>query len=184
MNEPQRHRGTENEEQDPLSRKIIGAAIEVHRALGPGLPESLYEKALCIELEARGIKYARQVAVFAHYKGQLLGTYYVDLVVEDLIVVEVKSVTPHQETSRPDPQLSFASSQERNHAPSAMKIRVARRREAADGSGTLREKHKDPRFILCVFRGAFLIRSRPAPPVGRATLCRSLCLCVSVSLWS
>ena len=93
MNEPQRHRGTENEEQDPLSRKIIGAAIEVHRALGPGLPESLYEKALCIELEARGIKYARQVAVFAHYKGQLLGTYYVDLVVEDLIVVEVKSVT-------------------------------------------------------------------------------------------
>ena len=57
------------------------------------MPESLYEKALCIELEARGIKYARQVAVFAHYKGQLLGTYYVDLVVEDLIVVEVKSVT-------------------------------------------------------------------------------------------
>jgi GxxExxY protein len=93
MNEPQRHRGTENEEQDPLSRKIIGAAIEVHRALGPGPPESLYEKALCIELEARGIKYSRQVAVFAHYKGQLLGTYYVDLVVEDLIVVEVKSVT-------------------------------------------------------------------------------------------
>ena len=93
MNEPQRHRGTENEEQDPLSRKIIGATIEVHRALGPGLPESLYEKALCIELEARGIKYARQVAVLAHYKGQLLGTYYVDLVVEDLIVVEVKSVT-------------------------------------------------------------------------------------------
>jgi len=93
MNEPQRHRGTENEEQDPLSRKIIGAATEVHRALGPGVPESLYEKALCIELEARGIKYARQVAVFAHYKGQLLGTYYVDLIVENLIVVEVKSVT-------------------------------------------------------------------------------------------
>ena len=92
MNEPQRHRDTENEERDPLTRQIIGAAIEVHRVLGPGLPESLYEKALCIELEARGLKYARQLGVPAYYKERHLGTYYVDLVVEDLVVVEVKSV--------------------------------------------------------------------------------------------
>ena len=93
MNEPQRHRGTENEERDPLTRQIIGAAIEVHRVLGPGLLESIYEKALCIELDTRGLKYARQLEVPAYYKGRLLGTYYVDLLVEDLVVVEVKSVT-------------------------------------------------------------------------------------------
>ena len=93
MNEPQRHRGTENEERDPLTRKIIGAAIEVHRVLGPGLPEPLYEKALGIELDARGVKHARQVAVSVHYKGRLLGTYYLDLLVEDLVVVEIKSVS-------------------------------------------------------------------------------------------
>jgi GxxExxY protein len=93
MNEPQRHRGTENEGRDPLTRQIIGAAIEVHRVLGPGLLESMYEKALCIELDTRGLEYARQLEVPAYYKGRLLGTYYVDLLVEDLVVVEVKSVT-------------------------------------------------------------------------------------------
>jgi GxxExxY protein len=93
MNEPQRHRGTENEERDPLTRQIIGAAIEVHRVLGPGLLESMYEKALCIELDTRGLKYARQLEVPAYYKGRLLGTYDVDLLVEDLVVVEVKTVT-------------------------------------------------------------------------------------------
>ena len=87
------HRGTENEQRDPLTRQIIGAAIEVHRVLGPGLLESIYEKALCIELDTRGLKYARQLEVPAYYKGRLLGTYYVDLLVEDLVVVEVKSVT-------------------------------------------------------------------------------------------
>src|SRR6202008_1358903 len=72
MNEPQRHRDTENEERDPLTRQIIGAAIDVHRILGPGLPEALYEKALCIELDARGLKYARQLGVPVYYKERLL----------------------------------------------------------------------------------------------------------------
>jgi GxxExxY protein len=90
--ETQRHRDTENEERDPLTRQIIGAAMEVHRILGPGLLERIYERALCIELEARGRKYARQLEVPAYYKGWPLGTYYVDLLVEDLVVVEVKSV--------------------------------------------------------------------------------------------
>ena len=92
MNEPQRHRDTEDDRRDPLTGQIIGAAIEVHRTLGPGLLEAMYEKALCIELEERKLRCARQVPVHAHYKGQLLGTYYIDLLVEDLVVVEVKSV--------------------------------------------------------------------------------------------
>ena len=94
MNEPQRHRDTEIEERDPLTRQIIGAAIEVHRILGPGLLEAIYEKALCIELDARGVKYAKQVRVPAIYKGRSIGNYYVDLIVENAVVVEVKSVVP------------------------------------------------------------------------------------------
>jgi GxxExxY protein len=86
------HRDTELEQINVVTERVIGAAIEVHRALGPGLLEGLYETALCIELDERGIKYARQVKVPAHYKGRPLGDYTVDLVVEDLVVVEVKSV--------------------------------------------------------------------------------------------
>jgi GxxExxY protein len=92
MNQPQRHRDTELEALTPLSSEIIGAAIEVHRILGPGLLESIYLTALCIELEDRSIKFVRQVCVPAFYKGRSLGNYRVDLIVEDKIVVEVKSV--------------------------------------------------------------------------------------------
>ncbi|MEK6209611.1 MAG: GxxExxY protein [Pseudomonadota bacterium] len=76
-----------------LSGEIIGAAIEVHRILGPGLLESLYEEALVMELEERKIKVTRQVEVPVQYKGQLLKNLLrLDLLVGDLIVVEVKSV--------------------------------------------------------------------------------------------
>lgn len=92
MNEPQRHRSTEIEDQDPLTRRIIGAAIEVHRTLGPGLLESVYERALCIELDLRALKYQHQVRIPALYKGRSVGDYCVDLIVEDAVVVEVKSV--------------------------------------------------------------------------------------------
>ena len=92
MDQPQRHRGTEFEDLNRVTERIIGAAIEVHRALGPGLLESLYEAALCIELDERRIRYARQVRVPALYKRRSLGEYTVDLIVEDLVVVEVKSV--------------------------------------------------------------------------------------------
>ena len=53
---------------DPLTHAIIGAAIEVHRVLGPGLLESIYEEALCLELSQRGIKFQRQVPVDVWYK--------------------------------------------------------------------------------------------------------------------
>jgi GxxExxY protein len=75
-----------------LTEKIIGAAIEVHRHLGPGLLESTYEEALCIELEAAGLKYQRQLAVPVIYKGRTIGDYRIDLLIEGLVLVEVKSV--------------------------------------------------------------------------------------------
>ncbi len=76
-----------------LSGEVIGAAIEVHRILGPGLLESLYEEALVVELQLRGINVARQLEVPVDYKDQRLqNRLRLDLLVGDLIVVEVKSV--------------------------------------------------------------------------------------------
>jgi GxxExxY protein len=76
-----------------LTSQIIGAAIEVHRVLGPGLLESMYEAAMSIELDDRGLTHQRQTRIPAYYKGRPLGVYCVDLIVEDRVVVEVKSVT-------------------------------------------------------------------------------------------
>jgi GxxExxY protein len=72
---------------------IIGAAIEVHRHLGPGLMESVYEECLCYELNQRGLKFQRQVSLPVAYKGLKLACgYKVDLLVEDLVIVELKAV--------------------------------------------------------------------------------------------
>ena len=81
------------DDRDELTEQIIGAAIEVHRVLGPGLLESIYEQALVIELELRGIPCARQVEVDIHYKGHLLKGQRLDLVVAGEAIVETKSVT-------------------------------------------------------------------------------------------
>ncbi|GAB6083998.1 GxxExxY protein [Desulfuromonas carbonis] len=75
-----------------LSEQIIGGAIEVHRELGPGLLESLYEKALCFELERRSLSVQNQLEVPVLYKGQRLGVHRLDLLVEYQIVVELKAV--------------------------------------------------------------------------------------------
>jgi len=91
METPRRLGGTELEQINGVTERIIGSAIEVHRILGPGLLESIYDAALCIELDERAIKYARQVRIPALYKGRSLGHYLVDFIVEDL-VVEIKSV--------------------------------------------------------------------------------------------
>ena len=77
---------------DEMTERVIGCGITVHRTLGPGLMESTYEAALCIELEEAGFTYTRQVRVPILYKGQIIGEYRPDLLVEDRIVVEVKSV--------------------------------------------------------------------------------------------
>jgi len=76
-----------------LTRAIIGAAIEVHRVLGPGLLESAYEECLCHELALRGIRFKRQYPVPLEYKGLKLDKcYQLDLLVENFCVVEIKSV--------------------------------------------------------------------------------------------
>ena len=89
MKLPQSHGVTEI---SALTQKIIGCAIEVHRGLGPGLLETIYESALCIELDEIGLSYVRQSRAPDYYKGRLLGEYRVDLIVAGLVVVEVKSV--------------------------------------------------------------------------------------------
>jgi len=76
-----------------VTEAVIGAAIEVHKALGPGLLESAYEECLCRELELRGIAYRRQVALPVTYKGiQLDCGYRLDILVENLVVIEIKTV--------------------------------------------------------------------------------------------
>jgi len=75
-----------------LTESIIGCAIEVHRQLGPGLLEGTYEEAPCIELSDAGWKFQRQLMVPVIYKGRKIGEYRLDLLVEDLVVVEIKSV--------------------------------------------------------------------------------------------
>src|SRR5258708_8047615 len=80
-------------ERDPLPNSILGAAIEVHRHLGPGLLESIYEACLAWELRARDIRIERQVPVPVVYKGlQVRLAYRLDLVVQQSGVVEVKAV--------------------------------------------------------------------------------------------
>ena len=76
-----------------ITEKIIGCAIEVHRGLGPGLLESAYEECLCYELAQAGISFRRQVKLPVVYKDVSLECgYRMDLVVEDLVIVEIKAV--------------------------------------------------------------------------------------------
>jgi GxxExxY protein len=78
---------------DALTEKIIGAAIEVHRVLGPGLLETLYEQALCVELGLTGIPVERQVYHDVYYKGVILTGQRIDLLVANEVVVEIKAVS-------------------------------------------------------------------------------------------
>lgn len=80
------------EQNDALTERIIGCAIEVHRTLGPGLLETTYESALAVELRLAGLIFERQLVVPIVYKGQPVGEYRLDLVVEKSVIVEIKSV--------------------------------------------------------------------------------------------
>jgi GxxExxY protein len=78
---------------EELTENIIGAAIEVHKTLGPGLLESAYEECLCHELHLRGINFQRQVPLPVRYKEINLDCgYRIDLVVEDYVILELKCV--------------------------------------------------------------------------------------------
>jgi GxxExxY protein len=77
---------------EELTEQIIGGAIEVHRRLGPGFLEAIYEKALVIELEKRGLRVERQVEIPIQYDGFEVGRHILDLIIESTIVVELKAV--------------------------------------------------------------------------------------------
>lgn len=80
-------------ETNELSDKIIGAAIRVHKELGPGLLESVYEEALCLELEDLKLNFEKQLIIPLYYKNKLLKNYFrLDILVENEIIVELKSV--------------------------------------------------------------------------------------------
>ena len=78
---------------DPVTHEIIGAAIEVHRELGPGILESAYEECLCFELAQRGVSVRRQTPLPIRYKGhEIEFGFRPDLIVENQVIVELKSV--------------------------------------------------------------------------------------------
>jgi GxxExxY protein len=80
------------EPNDSLTAKVIGAAIRVHKELGPGFLESFYEEALCIELTLLGMRFERQVLVPVYYRERILGEHRLDLLVQGELVVELKTV--------------------------------------------------------------------------------------------
>ena len=81
------------EERDPLTEAVIGAAIEVHRILGPGLLESIYERCLCHELNLRGIVHERQWLLSVNYKGVVLDAdLRLDIVIPGQLILELKAV--------------------------------------------------------------------------------------------
>ncbi len=78
---------------EPFSRQVIGCAIEVHRTLGPGLLESIYEACLCRELADARLNFTRQAELPVFYKGQPIDCdLRMDIVVEDALVIEIKAV--------------------------------------------------------------------------------------------
>lgn len=79
-------------EVDKLANQLIGAAIEVHKVLGPGFLESVYEQSLAIELTERGIEFERQKPVELKYKQQIVGEARLDLLVDGRLIVELKAV--------------------------------------------------------------------------------------------
>jgi len=89
---PQRSPRTQRGAKDTLTELIIACAIEVHRILGPGLLESIYEEALCHEFTIRGVPFERQKEVDVIYKSKAIKGQRLDLVVDGQVVIEIKAV--------------------------------------------------------------------------------------------
>src|SRR4051812_47167589 len=81
-----------DDEMDKLTEAVIGAAIEVHQELGPGLPEHVYENALCVELQLRQIPFECQCVQTVNYKGHKVGEMRLDLLIGGKLIVELKAV--------------------------------------------------------------------------------------------
>ncbi|GAB4544463.1 MAG: GxxExxY protein [Anaerolineales bacterium] len=77
--------------ENATTQRIIKCAIEVHKQLGPGLLESIYENALAVEFEMEGLSYKQQLEIPVIYKNRRLGDYRLDLLVEEMVIAEVKS---------------------------------------------------------------------------------------------
>ena len=77
---------------DRWAHQVVGAALEVHRTLGPGFLESIYEQALCAERLSRAVPFRRQVPIAVRYKGQIVGQGQLDLLIGQRLVVELKAV--------------------------------------------------------------------------------------------
>lgn len=90
---PEGRMGLINHPTNSLSERVIGAAIEVHRQLGPGLLESSYQVSLCRELELRGIPYHSHVGIPLEYKGvKVARGYVIDLLIDNSLIIEIKAV--------------------------------------------------------------------------------------------
>ena len=83
---------TDDRRFDELTYRIIGCAFAVHNELGHGYLEKLYESALVFELTQLGLRVARQVPLAVNYKGVVIGEYIADLIVEDVVLIELKAV--------------------------------------------------------------------------------------------
>ena len=81
-----------DEKTEILIRNIIGAVIDVHRELGPGYLEKVYEQAMALELRHRGLAYATQVPIVVYYKGEKIHGQVLDMIVEGKVILELKSV--------------------------------------------------------------------------------------------
>ena len=91
MNQESRKTGKELRS-NQVTQRIIGAAIDVHRELGPGFLESVYEEALAVEFALKGIAFVRQKPIALFYRDHQIGEHRLDFLVEDLIVVELKAI--------------------------------------------------------------------------------------------
>ena len=80
-------------ELDKLANRIIGIAIEIHKILGPGFAEKIYEKALVCELDKNGIRYSKEKVIKVKYKDLLLGDQRIDFLIEDELILELKSAS-------------------------------------------------------------------------------------------
>jgi len=88
--------GVENEERDPITHDIIGAAFEVHRVLGYGFLEKVYQRAMQVELKQRGRNAELEHRIPVQYKGEGVGEYAADLLVENRVLVELKVASDYQ----------------------------------------------------------------------------------------
>ncbi len=84
--------GSTQPKNDPLTEKVIGLAIDVHKELGPGFPESVYHRSLELQLAEAGLDFASEAPLTVRFKGHIVGTFAVDLLIERQLVVELKAL--------------------------------------------------------------------------------------------